>query len=122
MNGIDYIADTNALIYLLAGDDCMIPYLKSKIGVSIISVMEILSFPEITENEEKTIRGLLEQCEILQIDDETKEKAIQIRKTFKIKLPDAIIAATAIVQSLPLITADAGLNKVKDLQLEKIIP
>ena len=42
MNGIDYLADTNALIYLLAGNECMRPYLDKRFAVSVISYMEIL--------------------------------------------------------------------------------
>lgn len=51
MNGIDCIADTNALIYLLSGDPCMKPYLLKRIGLSVISEMELLSFPGITTSE-----------------------------------------------------------------------
>ena len=36
MNGIDFLADTNALIYLLNGDSCMFPYLEKNLAISII--------------------------------------------------------------------------------------
>ena len=39
-----------------------------------------------------------------------KEKTIELRKKYKTKLPDAIVAASAIVKGLPLITADKGFN------------
>ena len=58
MNGIDYMADTNALIYLLSGDSCMKSYLASYIGLSVISEIELLSFPGITSFEEQQIRSL----------------------------------------------------------------
>ena len=122
MSGIEYIADTNAIVYLLAGKDCMKPFLEKKMGVSVISVMELLSYPEITDEEDKTMRNFLGRCEVLQINDEIKARTIQTRRTQKVKLPDAIIAATAMEHSLPLITADAGLFNITGLNVEQIIP
>ena len=99
----------------------MKPYLESHLGVSVISVMELLSFPGITEEEDRTIRTLLSHCEVLGINDDIREKTIQTKRTQKVKLPDAIIAATAMTHELPLITADAGLFDVDGLQIEKLL-
>lgn len=44
------------------------------------------------------------------------------RKHYKIKLPDAIIAATAIVNQIPLITADKVFEQIKELNLVLITP
>ena len=43
MSGFDYIADTNAVVYLLAGNSCMEPFLRKKLAVSVITVMECFS-------------------------------------------------------------------------------
>jgi predicted nucleic acid-binding protein len=40
-----------------------------------------------------------------------------IRQNNKIKLPDAIIAATAMQYGLPLVTADKGFSKITNLDL-----
>ena len=122
MSGFDYIADTNAVVYLLAGNACMKPFLGKKLAVSVITVMELLSFPEIDEKEETTIRSFLNNCEILNISEGIRELTIEIRRTYKTKLPDAIIAATAVSSSVPLITADVGFLKIKSLQVEKLMP
>ena len=45
-----------------------------------------------------------------------------LRRIYKTKLPDAIIAATAMVHGLPLITADVGFKKIEGLRLELLIP
>ena len=37
MNGINFLADTNALIYLLNGNSCMSPFLQSKFAFSVMS-------------------------------------------------------------------------------------
>ena len=122
MNGIDYIADTNALLYLLSGNPCMKPYLSSYIGLSVISEMELLSFSGITSFEEERIRSLIQDCLVLFLTENVKNKTIALRRAYKIKLPDAILAATAIENKLQLITADKGLKRVSELNLLLIEP
>ena len=85
MSGVDYIADTNAVVYLLAGNSCMEPFLGKKLAVSVITVMELLSFPEIDEKEETIIRNFLNNCEILNISEGIRELTIEIRRTYKTK-------------------------------------
>ena len=122
MNGIDFLADTNALIYLLNGKSCMRPFLQNKLAFSVISEMELLWFSGITSDEESNIKSLLFDCKEITITNEIKEKTIEIRKKYKTKLPDAIVAASAIANSLPLITADKGFYKIEELNLKLIVP
>ena len=122
MNGIDFVADTNALIYLLNGNSCMLPFLNKNLAFSVISEMELLSFSEITEEEENNIKALLNDCEEISLLKDVKDKAIELRKKYKTKLPDAIVAASAIVNNLPLITADKGFNQIQELNLQLIVP
>ena len=122
MNGIDFVADTNALIYLLNGNSCMLPFLNKNLAFSVISEMELLSFSGITEDEENSIKALLNDCEEISLLKDVKDKAIELRKKYKTKLPDAIVAASAIVNNLPLITADKGFNQIQELNLQLIVP
>ena len=122
MSGIDFLADTNAVVYLLSGNNCMKPFLQKTVAVSVISYMELLSFPSITDDEEKRIRQFLSICDLIQIDKQVMEKTIELRRRHKIKLPDAIIAATAIIHNIPLITADTGFCKIDCLKMEQIKP
>ncbi len=122
MNGIDFLADTNALIYLLNGNSCMTPYLQKSLSFSVISEMELLSFPGITQQEEDSIKSLLQDCTELSISSEIKKQTIEIRKKYRIKLPDAIVSASAIVNNIPLITADKGFRQIAELSLELLIP
>ena len=96
MNGIDYLADTNAILYFLSGNDCMRPYIFCKFAFSIISEMELLSYSKITSTEETSIRGFLEKSCSIPVTDEIKNTTILLRRKYNIKLPDAIIAATSI--------------------------
>ncbi|MDD6970287.1 MAG: type II toxin-antitoxin system VapC family toxin [Treponema sp.] len=84
--------------------------------------MELLSFSGITSDEENNIKSLLLDCKEISLTDEIKEKTIEIRKKYKTKLPDAIVAASAIVNNLPLITADKGFNQIEELDLKLIVP
>lgn len=122
MNGIDFLADTNALIYLLNGSSCMSPFLQNRLAFSVISEMELLSFSGITAKEENCIKSLLLDCKEISLTDEIKIKTIEIRKKYKTKLPDAIVAASAIVNNIPLITADKGFNQIEEIDLKLIVP
>ena len=122
MNGIEYIADTNAILYLLSGKECMRPYLNKRMVVSVIIYMELLSFSGISEREETVIRSVMSDCVILGINTAVRELTIQLRRRYRIKLPDAIIAATALSYDANLVTADNGFEKITELKLDKLIP
>jgi predicted nucleic acid-binding protein len=46
-----------------------------------------------------------------------KEQTIELRKKYRIKLPDAIIASTSLIYGLPLVTVDQGFSKNEELDL-----
>lgn len=122
MNGIDLLLDTNALLYLLRGYACMQPYLSKQFGISIISEMELLSFAQNSEEDEQNIQSLIQDCVVFALNNAVKNQTISIRKKYGIKLPDAIIAATAIENKLPLLTADKGFKRVSELNLNLLEP
>ena len=125
MNGIreeKYVADTNALIYLLSGNKCMEPFSSASLLVSVISEMELLSFPEMRKGEEAIIRSYLSACTVLPLNTSVKETAISLRRKYRIKLPDAIVAATAVSYEVPLLTADKGFSKIEELRLKLLMP
>lgn len=114
---IDFIADTNFLIYFHEGNENVESFENYRFGISIISEIELLSFQRITSSEEIQLKSLLNNCFHINLNNKIKEQTIQIKKQFQIKLPDAIIAATAMVNKVPLVTADKGFSKVKGLNL-----
>ena len=63
----------------------------------------------------KQIKGFLQDCQIIDLSTSIKEKAIELRRTYGLKLPDAIIAATAIEMNLPLMSGDGIFNRVAEL-------
>lgn len=87
------------------------------IYISIITELELIGFKKMTSKEENQISALLNECKIVSINNEIKEKYVEVRKLYNLKLADAIIAATAIVREIPLITADKQFKTILDLKL-----
>jgi predicted nucleic acid-binding protein len=118
MNGNRFLLDTNAVLYILAGDEVLADFLFGEsLYISIITEMELLGYQDISEQEKEQIKEMLSDFIILNIDKEVKEKTIEIKKQTRLKLPDSIIAASAIVFDMPLITADKQFKTVKNLNL-----
>jgi predicted nucleic acid-binding protein len=117
MTGIDFVVDTNILVYLHEANPEILPFIDFSWSCSVISEMELLGTPNLSKIEKQKLHSLLNDCIILPFDNTIKELAIKIRQTKKVKLPDAIIAATAIHYNLPLITADKGFNNISGLTI-----
>ena len=118
MNGIDYLVDTNILVYILQGNPHVKYFAESEIlTISCITEMEVLGKFQISESEKQIIRRFINRCRIIEIDPLIKQLAINIKQQNRIKLPDAIIAATAIKNDILLVTADKGYRKISNLDL-----
>lgn len=83
---------------------------------SSITRMEALGFPAITAEEETAIAGLLESLTHFAISSEVETTTIRLRRQHKIKLPDAIIVATAAVHGLKLLTLDQDLAHIAAME------
>lgn len=118
MSGKEILADTNIFLYLLRGNDTLEKILQGKnIYVSFMTELELIGFKNMTAKEEKQIASLLNECLLISLNPLIKEKYVEIRRKYQLKLADAIIAATAIASGIPLITADKQFNTVKELPL-----
>ena|ERR1700761_6081407 len=117
MSGTDILADTNICIYLLNGDENLAQVLQHQnLSISIITEMELCAY----HNKPASLQLLnvfLESVSIINIDEKVKSKAIYLRKVSKLKLPDCIVAASAMAYNTPLITADKAFKKIEDLDL-----
>lgn len=116
MSGINLLLDTNIALYVLNGDVTLEQYLQGKVFyVSFINELELLGYKNITISEETKIELFLEDCAIIDINEGIKEITKQIRRNYALKLPDAIVAATAIFLGVPLLSADKQFGQVSDL-------
>ncbi|MGB7707928.1 MAG: type II toxin-antitoxin system VapC family toxin [Microcoleus sp.] len=117
MSGNRYVLDTNAIVALLQGNIQLIELLKDAdwIGVSVISKIEFLVFPGLTQDDRQIFEQFLQRVEVLglgAIDAVLIDKIIEIRQQHRLKLPDAVIAAMVIQNSASLVTADREFAKV----------
>lgn len=115
MNGIDFLADTNFLIHVHEGNEIVSPFLDYHFAISYITEIELLGKFSLARNEKIALKKLLEDCYIIEMNSNIKERCIWIRQHYKIKVPDAIIAATAIEVGLPFISSDNGFTSIKEL-------
>lgn len=117
MSGFSFVADTNFLIDIHEGKEKVEPFLDGTVIVSVISEIELLGWPSITELEKQGLRSLLDDCVLFDLTTEVRRIAIEIRQKTKVKTPDAIIAATSKYLQMPLITSDKGFKAIPDIEL-----
>jgi len=117
MSGKEILVDTNILLYLLNGSDTLEEILQGKdVYISFITELE-LTGKKISDNEDAKITQLLNDCSVIALNNSIKAKYKEIRSKYKLKLADAVIAATSIVYDMPLITADKQFKTIKELTL-----
>jgi len=106
MNGKKVLLDSNIIIYLskdlLDIDEILADY--DEFFISIITYMEVLGYQFEDQDEKELIEQLLDQFEIIHLNMEIAKEVIAIKQKKKIKLPDAIIFATAKNNECDLIT------------------
>ncbi|MEY4929579.1 MAG: hypothetical protein RI909_303 [Bacteroidota bacterium] len=113
MNGNSVILDTNIVLYLLNGDQVLSELLnQKKLYLSFISQLELLGFKGITAKQQTEINKFIQECIVIDINEEIKQEVILLRKKSKLKLPDCIVLATARFLSLPLITSDQDFKTI----------
>jgi predicted nucleic acid-binding protein len=118
MNGDKLFLDTNIIIYLLNGDKTLSELLHGKTAyVSFITQLELLSYSGITQKESLKIREFLQECVVIDINDSIKEKIVTLRKLYGLKLPDSIIAGTALFHDIPLISADKDFTRIDEVSV-----
>jgi predicted nucleic acid-binding protein len=109
-----YLLDTNVVInYLDAsmptkGMQLLNTFVDDEPIISVTTKMETLGFNFKSPEEQTITETLINGCSILDINNGIVNKTIAIRKNKKMKIPDAIIAATALVYDLVLITRNTS--------------
>jgi hypothetical protein len=122
MSGSKYLADTNVLLYVIAGNPGVREYIHNEFYISEITEIELLGNKGITELQFKYRSTIIQNCTIVSISENIKQLAIQLKQNYTLKIPDAIIAATSIYLNFPLLTADKDFKKIKELDLVLIQP
>ncbi len=119
--GKDYLIDTNIVIDYLANKlsdkaNELIDSIDSKI--SVITRMELLAWPGANTKQTFILKEFINASQVFALDEPIILMAIEIRKAYKVKLPDAIITATALVNKLIIITRNTkDFNKIEGLSV-----
>jgi toxin FitB len=104
------LLDSNIIIYSY---QTAFIYLKPLVidptnTISAISRVEILGFHGITSGEEIYCQNVFKILRDLPISELVLLKAIELRKNYKLKLGDSIVAATALVEGYELYTRNTA--------------
>jgi hypothetical protein len=111
-----FLLDTNAVIALLGGNHQLNATLAAAewVGISIITKLEFLSFPDITKADVNLFLAFERRVEVIDITNaqvDLLKDVVRLKKAARVKLPDAIIVASASANKALLITADGQLLK-----------
>ena len=121
MSGKRYLLDTNAIVCLLRGGNALAQRLESAewVGISILSQIEFLAFPNLSENDRRTFQEFSERVEVVGLERTERaliDRIVGLRAQYRLKLPDAIIAATAVERDATLITDDRQLRTLSAIR------
>ncbi|GHV07730.1 motility twitching protein PilT [Campylobacterota bacterium] len=110
-----FVFDTNAaLVGIKAAtsvEEASVNLSGSLPFISVIVRMELLAKPGLQPDELAKIGAFLDSVTVVPLTEEIEEEAIAIRRDAKLKLPDAIVAATAVKLGAILLTNDREFTK-----------
>lgn len=122
MNGARFLLDTNYVLGLVKRREEVIRVVTARsieiqgCAYSFITRLELLRFPMITQQEINGIESVLTLMQYIPLTREIEDGAIALSRKYRLKVPDAIIAATAKCLTLELLTLDQQLmNRMKEI-------
>ncbi|MCL2043488.1 MAG: PIN domain-containing protein [Treponema sp.] len=114
MNKSRFLLDTNIIINILNGNLDLLDFFDAfpdcELYINPVIKIEVLAKADMSEQEEIEARALLDSFNWAEIDQSSCEIAIQIRRSKKLRLPDALIAASAINLNATVLSIDAHLR------------
>ena len=121
MNG-KFLLNTNAIVALLNGNKTIENELKTAVwvGISVIGELEFLAYSNLSDNDVQLFEAFKSRVNVIDVESAKKpliNTTLRLRKTYNIKLPDAIIAACALEEQATLISNDAVFPRINGLSL-----
>lgn len=105
---VKWLLDTNVVLYHLGGKLAK-PLPSGELFCSVINELELLSPAGLSSGDEAVIREALRAMTILDLSEAVREETIRVRRAHKLKLPDAIIVASAVSIGATVLTNDEEL-------------
>lgn len=119
-----YLLDTNILIYHWKGEipeseiEKLEEILKHSFLISIITKIELLGWGKHTAEGFLKAKDFLRRATVIPVDDELADLTIELRRNSNIRLADALIAATALLNDLVLVTRnEEDFRALEDLEI-----
>ena len=106
-------------MYTSKGMDFISKVFNDVPNISVITEIEALSWVHSDKAKEAIIKSFVKDAHVIPITSKTVEVCVALRRSRKIKTPDAIIAATAIALDFTLISSDAVFENIDGLKLLK---
>lgn len=120
MSGSPFLVlDTNVVLYYLGGR-LQKPLAKKQYVISIITEIELLSYPAIQDDETSMIQRFVNEITVVELKNLLKTETILLRKKYSLKVPDAVIAATALKLKAPLLTNDKKLQNISEIETHAV--
>lgn len=122
MSGNKLILDTNAIISHLNGSKKLEAVLEGcSIFISSITYTELFAFAKLSITDIEFLKTYIAELQIVHTNNFICDTAAEMRRKTKIKLPDAIVAATAIYLDVPIVTFDTDFEKIANIRILKFL-
>lgn len=122
-----YTLDTNAILYYLKDDSNAVSLLReifaheTPIYVSAITELELFAYSSLSAQEEALIEEILTTISVIPVDSHIARLASLVRRQYRLKVPDSVIAATAMFTGRTLVTRNTrDFKTITTLSLLKI--
>lgn len=112
-----FLLDTNAVVSLLSGNRELAGQLEAAeyVGISVVTYLEFLAFDGLTEADRACFTDFCERIDVVALtheDNGMMKLALDLRSNHRLKLPDAIIGATALSRNATLVTNDSHFSGI----------
>ncbi len=117
------VLDTNILIAYLNGEPAVVDALcrwreeGRALLISSVSLAEVLALPALGPSDLRLVTRFLRTFLSIAFDDHVAEVAAGLSRAYRLKLPDAAIAATALIHAVPLVTRDRVFRRLAEVEL-----
>lgn len=122
-----YTLDTNAILYYVKGEEGVVKTVESiyeesaPVYISTITEVELFGFPLLSDDEEEKIETFLRSVSIINLDSSIARRAGEIRRMYRLKTPDSVVAATAMFTGSILVTRNiTDFKRVEALKIQGI--
>ena len=118
-----FVLDTNAVVSLLAGNRKLSAQLETAeyVGISVISYLEFLAFDGLSASDRNCFTDFCKRVDVVSLAQDDSiliKQSLDLRSRYRLKLPDAIIGATALSRNALLITNDAHFSGISALTVQ----